>query len=238
MLPNRHDLWHDFKHSFVYDQNLTAHDLEFLKSKISQPNYDTPSDDKQLDAESPDNGRARGFYDELTDTSRTPVRSRAASEVDRIPNAQRWHTSSNSEGNIGEPAPQRGLQQLVGENLGQQIRGNEILGGPPPNSDGQQSDCWQLNGLQEELPKPTLNRYQEWPPQVGALHESGAAPMQPGDRPIDPTSVEYNVLNRVAGHSHEPSPRFLQPNVNVPGPRTTPDNEDWHILGDSAFLNG
>jgi hypothetical protein len=35
-----------------------------LKRKISLANYDSPSDVQQLDAESPDNGRPNGFYDE------------------------------------------------------------------------------------------------------------------------------------------------------------------------------
>jgi len=227
----------------VWDQNLTAHDLEFLNREISPANYDSPSDVQQLDAESPDNGRAQGFYDEGLDTSRTQTRFRAVSEGEGNPNGQRWHRSFNSEGRPGEFASQREQQQLVGEQSGQQIRGKEISGGPPPNSNAQPPNCWQLNGLQDELVKttqPSLNRYQEWPLQVetrSATHESGTASVEYSDRqPIDPASVQ--ALNRVEGDPHESSAGFPQANIDIPGPSATPDNEasDWDMLGESQIL--
>jgi hypothetical protein len=246
LLPNRYDLWHDFKQSFVRDQNLTDHDLEFLKREISPANDGSPSDVQQLDAENPDNGHAQGFYDGGSDTnnSKTPIRTRAVSEGEGTPNSHRSHRSSNSEGSNGEVASQRVRQQLVCELSGQPIRGQEISGGPPPNSNSQPSNCFQVNELQEELTKITqqaLNRYQEWSSQVEArtkTHESDTASVQHGDgQSTDPTSVQCKVLNQVEEYPHESSPGFPQAKVDVPGPSASPDNEDWYVLGESAILS-
>ena len=192
MFSNRYDLWHDFKQSFVCDQNLTDHDLEFLKREISPANDGSPSDVQQLDAENPDKGRAQGFYDEGSDTnnSKTPIRTRAVSEGEGTPNSHRSHRSSHSEGGNGEIASQRVRQQLVCEQS-EEIRGQEISGGPPPNSNSQPSNYSQGNELQEELTKTTqqsLNRYQEWSSQVEArtrTHESDTASVQHDDRAIN-----------------------------------------------------
>lgn len=126
------------------DQNLTAYEIEFLRREISPPNYDSPSDVQQLDAENPDNGRAQGFYDEASDTSRNQVRVRAASESEGIQNDQQWRSSANTEGSIGEFASQSVQQQLVSEQPGQQISGNEISVGTPPSLNNQPPNCWQL----------------------------------------------------------------------------------------------
>ena len=217
-----------------------------MKRKISPANEDSPLDVQQLDAERPDNDRAQGFYDDESDTnnSRTPVRIRAVSEGEGAPNSQQWHRSSNSEGSNREFAFQRGRQQLVGEEPGQQIRRQEISGGPPPNLNDQPPDCWQVNGMQEELAKTqqSLNRYVECSSQVetrSGTHESDTTSLQHGDRqPTDPTSMHYNILNQVEEYPRESSPGFPQANINIPEPDITLDNEifEWDVLEESAFL--
>lgn len=104
----------DFKQSFIYDQNPTVHDLEFLKRENFPADYDSPSNVQQLDAESPNDDCSPGLYDKELGTHDSRSFERFH-EMEGISDGQRLQKSSNSEGSGGKFASGTDQQLTCGK---------------------------------------------------------------------------------------------------------------------------